>query len=163
MKGRKILVVSLLKRVNQALILGGVMMGLNILALIIEFLVFPEKRTYFSSSYYLSVLPSYFIEFTLFSLLQVFVLKWDKWWKLFVLPTIIFFFQCLMSYYPDPMGNGLEAAYTGLTIWAKALDVVLQYLGIWQFTRLFCTAFLWLYQVAIIVLVNKVIRKHSSE
>lgn len=138
-------------------------MGLNIMALTIEFIFFPEKRAYFSSSYYRNILLSFFIETALFSLFQVFVLKWDKWWKLFVLPTIIFFFQCFLSYYPDPMGNGLEAAYTGLTIWAKGLDVVLQYFGIWQLTRLFCTAFLWLYQIAILALVNKAIQKHHFE
>ena len=139
------------------------MMGLNIMALIIEFLVFPEKRAYVSSSYYFNNLLSCFIEISLLSLFQVFVLKWDKWWKLFVLPTIIFLFQCFMSYYPDPMGNGLESAYMGLTIWAKALDLVLQYFDIWQLTRLFCTAFLWVYQVAIIVLVHNVIKKHFIE
>ena len=138
-------------------------MGLNIMALIIEFLVFPGNRAHFSSSYYLNALLSFFIEITLFSLFQVFVLKWDKRWKLFVLPTIIFFFQCVMSYYPDPTGNGMEAAYTGLTIWAKPMDVVLEYFGVWEFTRLFCTAFLWIYQVAVLAIVNYVIREHLIE
>lgn len=135
-------------------------MGLNIVALIVEYLVLPEKRIHLTFSYYLDYIGSAFVFSLLFALFQVFAIGWDKWWKILILPTIILSFQCLLSFPPDPMGDGLEAAYTASEIWAKGFDVVLNRFNLWDLVRLFCTAFLWLYQVALLFLINRI---HSIE
>lgn len=148
-----------MKKGYQWLLLEGTIIGLNITSLIIEFVLFPESRYCFTFSYYLNYLTSSLILSTLYSLTQVFVINWERWWKIWILPTILIVFQILLVVSPDPMGDGLEAAYTSMTLWANGLNVILSYFELWSHTKLFCTVLLWVYLTSITIAVRYIINK----
>ena len=134
------------------------MIVLNILALIMEYLLIPEKREFFVSDF-LNYLESFGILASIYAVIQVFIIGLEKWWKVLILPSLIAIIHGLLSLTPDPMGDGFEATYTALTIWAKGLDVICNYFNLWNAWELFCTVILWLYLVIVVSLARMGIRR----
>lgn len=152
-----------MKKWHQWFCLVGTIVGLNITSLIIEFFVFPESRYRFSLSYYLNYITPSFILSALYSFIQIFVISLKRWWKIWILPTLLLLFQVLLVVSPDPMGDGLEAAYSSMTLWANSLNVILAYFDLWSHTKCFCTIILWGYLVSITVAMRYIINRQHAD
>ena len=142
-----------MKKTIHAIVIGGFLIVLNVLALIVELIMIPETRVNFVSTFP-GNLELYVILASVFAVIQVFIIGLDKWWKVLILPSLIGILHSIML--PE---DGFELVYLLLTGWAKGLDVICNYFNLWEFSTLFCTVILWLYLVIVVSLARMGIRR----